>query len=62
MRDPEWEARELSYHTSALDEVNAQIRRMNGMAPFAARRGYLSLKWERERCYERCAFDFSCRL
>ncbi|KAG8956593.1 hypothetical protein FRC04_000071 [Tulasnella sp. 424] len=55
MRDPEWEKRELSYHEVALEEVNAQIRRHNGIAPFAARRGYLMRKYELERCYEESA-------
>ncbi|KAG8916447.1 hypothetical protein FRC00_000125, partial [Tulasnella sp. 408] len=55
MRDPAWEKRELSYHEAALDEVNAQIRRHNGIAPFAARRGYLMREFELERCYEESA-------
>ncbi|KAG9015977.1 hypothetical protein FRB90_003961 [Tulasnella sp. 427] len=55
MRDPEWEKRELSYHSAALEEVNAQIRRHNGIAPFAARRGYLMREYELERCYESSA-------
>ncbi|KAG9030775.1 hypothetical protein FRB95_003534 [Tulasnella sp. JGI-2019a] len=55
MRDSEWEERESSYQNAALEEVNSQIRRMNGMAPFAARRGYLLLKYELDRCYEASA-------
>ncbi|KAG8865396.1 hypothetical protein FRB96_000286 [Tulasnella sp. 330] len=55
MRDPEWEQRESSYFNAALEEVNSQIRRMNGLAPFAARRGYLLLKYELERSYEASA-------
>lgn len=55
MRDPKWEQRESSYFHAALEEVNSQIRRMNGMAPFAARRGYLLLKYELERAYEASA-------
>ncbi|KAG8905760.1 hypothetical protein FRB99_008333 [Tulasnella sp. 403] len=55
MRDPEWEQREGSYHDAALAEVNAQIRRHNGIAPFAARRGYLMRKYELERCYRESA-------
>lgn len=52
MRDPEWESRERSYHDTALEEVNSQIRRHNGLAPFPARRGYLMRQYELERCYE----------
>lgn len=55
MRDPDWEHSEMSYQNAALEEVNAQIQRMNGMAPFAARRGYLMRKYELERCYEESA-------
>ncbi|KIO22011.1 hypothetical protein M407DRAFT_28425 [Tulasnella calospora MUT 4182] len=55
MRDPAWEKRELSYHEAALDEVDAQIRRHNGIAPFAARRGYLMRQFELEKCYEESA-------
>lgn len=55
LRDTEWERREESYHQAALDEVNSQIRRHNGLAPFAARRGYLMRKYELDRCYEESA-------
>ncbi|KAG8913043.1 hypothetical protein FRC02_005696 [Tulasnella sp. 418] len=57
LRDKEWEEKEASYHEAALKEVNDQIRRHNGMAPFSARRPYLMLKYELERCYEKNAED-----
>ncbi|KAK7470053.1 hypothetical protein VKT23_001491 [Stygiomarasmius scandens] len=56
-RDPEWEKKEESYHTKAVDEINALVRKYNGLAPYAVRRAYIMKKVEVERVYEECAED-----
>ena len=50
-RDAEWAARERAYHDTALEEVNSLVRKYNGMAPYAVRRGHYALDVELERAY-----------
>ncbi|KZT29483.1 hypothetical protein NEOLEDRAFT_1107247 [Neolentinus lepideus HHB14362 ss-1] len=52
LRDPEWEARERSYHTTALEELNALVRKYNGVAPYAVRRAYYKIEEELESVYK----------
>lgn len=47
-----WAAQNLEYHTHGLDSLNSSIRSYNLQAPSAARRGYLLLGDELQRCYE----------
>jgi DnaJ homolog subfamily C member 28 len=56
-RDKEWEARERAYHNTALDEVNSLVRKYNGMAPYAVRRGHYALNAELDRAYRESAQD-----
>ncbi|KAL6307145.1 hypothetical protein BKA93DRAFT_728230 [Sparassis latifolia] len=51
LRDAEWEAREKSYHDTALEEVNSLVRKYNGLAPYAVRRPYYMRTAELERVY-----------
>ncbi|CAK5278014.1 unnamed protein product [Mycena citricolor] len=37
-RDPRWSAKESTFHTAALAEVNDKVRRYNALAPYAVRR------------------------
>ncbi|KAG5352244.1 hypothetical protein C0989_003075 [Termitomyces sp. Mn162] len=55
IRDSEWEQRERSYHQVALEELNALVRKYNGMAPYAVRRPYYIHNVEMERLFENCA-------
>ena len=57
LRDKEWEARERAYHESALEEVNALVRKYNGLAPYAVRRAYYVRDVELDRAYEESAED-----
>ena len=57
MRDPEWEAKEKSYHETAVDELNALVRKYNGLAPYAVRRAYYMRTTELERVYKEAAED-----
>ncbi|THV03359.1 hypothetical protein K435DRAFT_962521 [Dendrothele bispora CBS 962.96] len=54
-RDKEWEKKEETYHDTAVEEVNALVRKYNGLAPYAVRRAYYMRKVEVERVYEECA-------
>lgn len=47
-----WATQNLEYHTQGLDSLNSSIRSYNLQAPSAARRGYLLLSDELQRCYE----------
>ncbi len=49
--DPEWEARERSYHTVAVNSLNETVRRFNIVAPYSVRRPFFSLASELERTY-----------
>ncbi|EPQ58913.1 hypothetical protein GLOTRDRAFT_69931 [Gloeophyllum trabeum ATCC 11539] len=51
LRDPEWEERERSYHITALDELNALVRKYNGVAPYSVRRPYYRIEEELEKAY-----------
>lgn len=50
-RDPTWESTERSYHTLAIDSLNAQTRSYNLQAPKIAQKPYFSLSRELSRCY-----------
>jgi DnaJ family protein C protein 28 len=51
MRDPEWEERERKYHDTAVEDVNALVRKYNGLAPYAVRRAYYARTVELEKAY-----------
>ena len=57
LRDAEWEARERAFHEHALDEVNAIVRKYNGLAPYAVRRAYYMRETELEKAYRDSAED-----
>ena len=57
LRDLEWEAKEQSYHETALDELNALVRKYNGLAPYAVRRAYYMRTAELERVYREAGED-----
>ncbi|KAI0758078.1 hypothetical protein C8Q74DRAFT_296365 [Fomes fomentarius] len=57
MRDPQWEEKERSYHETALEEVNALVRKYNGLAPYAVRRAYYMRSAELERVYKEAGPD-----
>ncbi|KAG6919766.1 hypothetical protein DXG01_001605 [Tephrocybe rancida] len=54
-RDSDWERRERAYHRVALEDVNALVRKYNGMAPYAVRRPYYIHNVEMERLFETSA-------
>lgn len=56
-RDTEWEAREKSYHDTALAEINSLVRKYNGMAPYAVRRAPYSLEAELSKVYQESGED-----
>ncbi|KAJ3743525.1 hypothetical protein DFH05DRAFT_1496389 [Lentinula detonsa] len=56
-RDPEWEETERVYHDVAVEEINALVRKYNGVAPYAVRRAYYMRSVEIGRLYEECAED-----
>lgn len=56
-RDAEWESRERAYHDAALQEVNALVRKYNGLAPYPVRRPYHVLSAELERAYQESEDD-----
>jgi DnaJ homolog subfamily C member 28 len=51
MRDSEWEHKERAYHEHAVAEINSQVRRYNGLAPYSVRRGLHTVEGELARCY-----------
>ncbi|KAH9968156.1 hypothetical protein BC827DRAFT_1122268 [Russula dissimulans] len=57
LRDGEWEARERAYHESALEEVNALVRKYNALAPYAVRRAYYVRDVELARAYKESGED-----
>lgn len=57
LRDAEWEARERAFHDHALEEVNALVRKYNGLAPYAVRRAYYMRDTELEKAYRDSAED-----
>ncbi|KAI9686481.1 MAG: hypothetical protein M1822_003492 [Bathelium mastoideum] len=50
-RDPTWEQTERSYHTLAIDNLNALTRSYNLMAPDLAKKPYFALSRELQSCY-----------
>jgi hypothetical protein len=52
LRDPEWEARERSYHDKAVEEINSLVRKYNGLAPYAVRRVYYARDLELKKAFE----------
>jgi DnaJ homolog subfamily C member 28 len=62
MRDREWEARERGYHEEAIREINALVRKYNGVAPYAVRRTYLTREGELQRTYELAGEDILAAL
>lgn len=50
-RDPDWEHTELSYHQTAVNDLNALTRTYNLMAPDLAKKPYFSLDRELKTCY-----------
>ncbi|KAK0443877.1 uncharacterized protein EV420DRAFT_1622809 [Desarmillaria tabescens] len=61
-RDPDWEMRERTYHDAAVEEVNALVRKYNGLAPYAVRRPYYNRSVEIGMLYENCADDIVKQL
>ena len=57
LRDREWEAREKTFHESALAEVNTLVRKYNALAPYAVRKAYYVRDVELSRAYEEGAED-----
>ena len=57
LRDTEWEEKERAYHERALEEVNALVRKYNGLAPYAVRRAYYTREAELERAYAEAVED-----
>ncbi|KAK4702347.1 hypothetical protein P7C70_g3885, partial [Phenoliferia sp. Uapishka_3] len=53
-RDPEWEARERTYHELSIKTTNSIIRRFNAVAPYSVRRPILVLSRELESCFKDC--------
>ena len=51
--DREWEQKERGFHEAAIEDINTLVRKYNGMAPYAVRRPYHSVKGELELCYEK---------
>ncbi|PPR04442.1 hypothetical protein CVT26_002271 [Gymnopilus dilepis] len=54
-RDQSWVEKEKSYHETAIAELNALVRKYNGLAPYAVRRAYYSREAEIGRLYDECA-------
>ncbi|KAK0207055.1 hypothetical protein DFS33DRAFT_1257228 [Desarmillaria ectypa] len=61
-RDPDWELRERTYHDATVEEVNALVRKYNGLAPYAVRRPYYSRSVEIGMLYEDCADEIMKQL
>lgn len=57
LRDAEWENRERAFHDQAIEEVNALVRKYNGLAPYAVRRAYYSRSVELDKVYRDAAQD-----
>jgi len=57
LRDPEWEARERSYHDQALKEINSLVRKYNTLAPYVVRRPYYVRSTELEKAYADAGLD-----
>lgn len=57
LRDTEWEAKERSYHDTALEDVNSLVRKYNGLAPYPVRRPYYTRQAEVKRAYQEAGED-----
>ncbi|KAG5219677.1 DUF1992 domain-containing protein [Salix suchowensis] len=57
LRDDNWEKRELNYHTAAIAEINALVRKYNTVAPYAVRRPFYTREAELDRAYEESGED-----
>lgn len=57
LRDAEWESREWGYHNTAIEELNALVRKYNGLAPYAVRRPYYMREAELDRVYRESGED-----
>ncbi|KAH9948771.1 hypothetical protein B0H21DRAFT_212768 [Amylocystis lapponica] len=51
LRDADWEAKERRYHDAAVEELNALVRKYNGLAPYAVRKSYYMRDAELEKAY-----------
>ncbi|EIW76181.1 hypothetical protein CONPUDRAFT_84848 [Coniophora puteana RWD-64-598 SS2] len=56
-RDAAWEARERAYHDESIAQLNALVRKYNGVAPYVVRRAYYSREAELARAYEGAVQD-----
>lgn len=54
-RDQEWEDRERKFHELSVETANGIVRRYNGVAPFSARKGLLTLENEIQSAVRQCA-------
>ncbi|KAK0491555.1 hypothetical protein IW261DRAFT_1438315 [Armillaria novae-zelandiae] len=61
-RDPDWEMRERTYHDTAVEGVNALVRKYNGLAPYSVRRPYYNRSVEIGMLYEDCAGEIMKQL
>lgn len=57
LRDPEWEAKEEKYHDTAVGELNALVRKYNGLAPYAVRKSYYMRSAELEKAFRDAGED-----
>lgn len=62
LRDPAWVTREAAYHDTAVEQLNALVRKYNGLAPYAVRRPYYTRVGEIEKLYDSCAEDILAAL
>jgi hypothetical protein len=62
LRDPDWVKKELSYHETAVAELNSVVRKYNGLAPYHFRRSYYSREVEIDRMYETSVEDIMREL
>jgi hypothetical protein len=52
IRDQSWEVENAEYHQKKVSDINNAIRGYNLQAPGAARKGYIDLARELDRCYQ----------
>ncbi|GAA5865388.1 hypothetical protein JCM1840_001551 [Sporobolomyces johnsonii] len=61
-KDPEWEAREKSYHDTAIKSLNDLVRKYNVIAPYHVRRPLLTLRNELDSAITLCAPSIATEL
>ncbi|GAA5949006.1 hypothetical protein JCM21900_003170 [Sporobolomyces salmonicolor] len=61
-KDPEWEAREKSYHETAIKALNDLVRKYNVVAPYHVRRPLLTLRTELDSTVASCAPSIASEL